>query len=251
MKMTVIASGSSGNCYVLEGTRSALILECGVTPERLMAGTTLDMTKVAGCLVSHEHGDHAAFMQRYGELGLPIICSPGTLAALNPTPERTHVKLLSDFQTYKLDEWTIASFEVKHDAAQPFGFLISHPEMGLLLFITDTGPIPWNFRANKPDHIMVEANYDDEIMDSNVREGRLPDALAGRTRRSHLSLRHAIDFVKANETERLKTVTLMHLSQGNSSSYEFQKRMQDAVLFAEVQVARPGLVVDMDRRFKL
>ena len=30
MKLTVIGSGSKGNCYILKGFREALIIECGV-----------------------------------------------------------------------------------------------------------------------------------------------------------------------------------------------------------------------------
>ena len=250
MKMTVIASGSSGNCYVLEGTRSALILECGVAPERMVnVARTLDMTKVAGCLVSHEHGDHAAYVQRYADLGLPILCSAGTRDALGGI--RGRVIALDNLLPFTFGEWTISFFRTAHDAAQPVGALITHPELGVLLFLTDTAPIPWNFRACRPDHIMVEANYADYTLDENVKAGRIAEAQALRTRRSHLSLRQAIDLVKANETAALKTVTLLHLSERNSSYLNFAEEMQDAVLFAEVQVARPGLVVDMDRRFKL
>jgi phosphoribosyl 1,2-cyclic phosphodiesterase len=247
--MTVIASGSSGNCYVLEGTRSALILECGVTPERLMAGTTLDMSKVAGCLVSHEHGDHAAYVQRYADLGLPILCSAGTRDALGGITGK--VTAPGNLLPTYLGEWCISFLPTRHDAAQPVGFIITHPELGVLLFITDTAPIPLNFRNLRLDHIMVEANYDDALLDEAVASGRVAEAGAARTRRSHLSIRGAVELVKANETAALKDVTLLHLSPYNSNAREFKARMQEAVLFADVYVAKPGCRVVMTRNFNL
>ena len=244
MKMTVIASGSAGNCYVLEGRHSALILEAGVPPERMMANTTLKMSEVEGVLISHEHGDHAAYAERFAELGLPICASAGTLAAVGqPSPRR----VLGAMQDHQIGEFHVFPFRVLHDAAEPLGFLLRHPEMGTLLFLTDTRPTPYNFKTVSPEHIMVEANYDDALLDENVAAGQIARAQATRIRSSHLSLREAVEFVQANETANLRSVTLLHLSDRNADLEDFWDRMQESVVFADVRVARPGLVVELKR----
>lgn len=253
MKMTVIASGSAGNCYVLEGRHSALILEAGVPPERMMANTTLKMSKVEGVLISHEHGDHAAYASRYMELGLPIFTSAGTLKQIGKQLKLTKPtvikgKTLTPMIYTPVGEFLVAPFRVKHDAAEPFGFLILHPEMGKLLFLTDSAPISYNFSIEQVDHIMVEANYDDHVLNERVtRYHEVSEAQADRLRRSHLSIREACEFVRANETAKLKTVTLLHLSDRNADLEDFWDRMQETVLFADVRVARPGLVVELKR----
>ena len=247
MKMTVIASGSSGNCYVLEGRHSALILEAGVPPEKVMAGTTLEMSKVAGVLITHEHGDHAKYAARYAELGLPIYCSAGTWACLSlPAGSRCHLLHHMEGAT-PVGEFAVFPFRTRHDAAEPFGYLVNHFEMGYLLFITDTRPIPFSFRSIGVDHIMVEANWDDGILDQNVTSGEIAQAQATRLRSSHLSIREAVELVQANETAKLKTVTLLHISDRNADRADFRKRMQDAVLFADVKDARPGLVLNLSK----
>ena len=248
MKMTVIGSGSSGNCYILEGRRSALILECGVPPVMVMQRTTLDFTKVAGCLVTHEHADHAGSARKFADLGLTIYASTGTLDAIgHPSPSRA----LPAMSYTGVGEFQVLPFHTRHDAVEPVGYVIRHPELGRLLFVTDTAPIPYSFKDLQLDHIMVEANYDDAILDGNVDEGRIPAVLAGRTRRAHLSIRAAVELVRANETGRLKTVTLMHLSERNSSGHDFERQMREAVVFADVYVARPGLTVKMSNRYEL
>lgn len=251
MKLTVIATGSTGNCYVLEGRRSALILEAGVPPEKMMAGTTLDMTKVAGVLLTHEHRDHAAFAARYAQLGLPLYCSTGTWACLS-LPAGARCELLHNLE-WRTDiaDFEVLPFRTQHDAAEPFGYVIKHRELGTLVFLTDSRPIPYSFKAMKPDHIMVEANFDDGLLDDNVVAGEIDQAQATRVRSSHLSIREAMELVRANETASLKTVTLIHLSSRNADRPGFQKRMQDAVLFADVKAPRPGDIIYMNGRTEL
>lgn len=244
MKLTVIASGSSGNCYVLEGRDSALIIECGVPPEEMMRRTpTLRMSKVAGCLVSHEHGDHARYAQRYADLGIPFYCSPGTWGCIAPKGTACHLR--HDFMLFPVGGFQVVLFQVYHDADQPTGFLIQHPECGRILFITDTAPIPYCFKDYGIDHIMVEANYDDGLLDGNVATGKVNAVQALRTRQTHLSIRQAIELVRANETGHLKTVTLLHLSNRNADAEAFRKKMQESVVFADVYVASPGLEIPL------
>lgn len=238
MKMTVIATGSSGNCYVLEGREAALIIECGVPPEKVMAKTTLQMSKVVGVLISHEHGDHAGFADRFAGLGLPLFASRGTGLAI-----RQPVRPIRANHWWNLGGgFEVMPFAVRHDAAEPLGFVVKHEELGSLLFVTDSGEVPYNFKSWKVDHIMIEANYDDALIDERVIGGEIARPQAMRVKGTHLSIREAIEFVRANETEALKTVTLLHLSAQSADRVAFQRKMQDAVLFADVVVARPGVV---------
>lgn len=248
MKLTVLASGSSGNGYVLEGRSSALIIECGVSPERMMRATDFPMSKIAGCLVSHEHGDHAAYMGRYQDLGMYVYASEGTFTAMRERcgfPARGGM-FLSPMNVRRIGEWIVKPFDVVHDASEPLGFIIEHPEMGKLLFATDTQYIRYNFIRERLDHILIEANYSDGILDSNVMHGIIDGKRASRVRDTHLSLRAACEMVKANETPQLKTVMLIHLSDQNSVAESFGKRMSETVRLADVYVAKPGLTIEVN-----
>lgn len=245
MKMTVIASGSAGNCYVLEGRNSALILECGVPPERMMRLTTLRMSNVAGCLVTHEHGDHAAFVGRFLDLGLPVYASRGTCKALR---DGRRMNRIANMAVFRVGDFAVYPFRVQHDAAEPLGFVIGHPELGRLLFVTDTMAIPLTFTDVGLEHIMIEANYSDRILDEAVTDGTLTIDRAQRVRNTHLSLDAACRYVTFHESAKLRTVTLIHLSSQNANPTAFRDTMQSKVMFASVWTARPGLSIEMQGR---
>ena len=249
MRLTVLATGSAGNGYVLEGRDTALIIECGVSPERMIRATDFPISKVAGALVSHEHGDHAAYVRRYAEMSIPVYMSEGTAKALREKDGRIPpwgCLPIAPMSVRRVGDWVVKAFDVRHDAAEPLGFIIEHPELGKLLFVTDTKYVPYNFRKERLDHIMVEANYSDEVLDRNTLEGIIDGKRAARVRDTHLSLRAACELVKANETPALKTVTLVHLSSQNSEAENFARIVRRTVVLADVYVARAGLTVEMN-----
>ncbi|MFL6565738.1 MAG: MBL fold metallo-hydrolase, partial [Burkholderiales bacterium] len=66
MRFASLASGSRGNCLVVEaGERASLtrvLLDCGLNltdSERRLARLGLAPRDIDGMLVTHEHGDHA------------------------------------------------------------------------------------------------------------------------------------------------------------------------------------------------
>lgn len=245
--MTVVSSCSAGNCYVLQGRYSALIIECGVAPERVMKAVPgLRWSTVAGCLVSHEHGDHAGYMERYMKLGLDVYSSRGTFEVKGLNAQR-RAKKLEAMKPRVIGEFYVWPFAVIHDAKEPYGFMIQHKECGKILFVTDTRFVSYSFRGHKVDHIMVEANYDDGILDGRVTDGDVLMSQAQRIKGSHMSLRSTCEFLRANETGNLKTVTLLHLSHDNSDEQKFKTMAEDSLIFARVAVAVPGLVVEMNK----
>lgn len=249
MDLTVIATGSTGNCYLLEGRSSALIIECGATPERVMHATACPMSRIAGCIISHEHGDHAAYAGRYANLGLDVYASRGTLKAMGAEGGRYHA--LQPMVSSWLGDFLVRPFPVHHDAAEPMGFLIEHSEMGRLLFVTDTRQVDYTFRTYNVSHIMVEANWSDEAMEESILSGRMDGGRARRVQDTHLSLRAACELVKANETAALQTVTMIHLSSGNSDADKFERTMRGSVRLADVYVASAGLRIPLNKDFEL
>lgn len=247
MKLTVLASGSSGNGYLLEARHSALLIECGVKPERLMRMTAVPISWISGALVTHEHQDHAGFVDRYAALGVRIFASEGTLKAVQgPVPSHL-ARVLRSMEVRHIGDWKVMPFDVRHDAAEPLGFVVEHPEAGRILFVTDTAYCPYDFRFLGLDHILVEANYDDAILDGNVANGTVEEARAARTRRNHMSLRAACELVKADQTAELKNVVLIHLSRQNADAAQFARRAEETALFAKISVAKAGLAVELNK----
>lgn len=56
MLLRVISSSSSGNGYILENDKEALIIECGCRFKDIKIALGFNIRKIVGCIVSHEHG---------------------------------------------------------------------------------------------------------------------------------------------------------------------------------------------------
>jgi phosphoribosyl 1,2-cyclic phosphodiesterase len=56
MLLSVINSGSSGNGYVLHDEDEALVIECGCRFIDCKKVLNWNVRKIAGCIISHEHG---------------------------------------------------------------------------------------------------------------------------------------------------------------------------------------------------
>lgn len=247
MKLTVLQSGSAGNGYLLQGRNTSLLIECGVRPEELFRQTDVLVSRIAGALVTHEHGDHAKYVRRYAALGIPIYASRGTLSGCGPLHGAARVHPITAMQTVHVGAFTVRPFDVVHDAAEPLGFIISHRECGRILFLTDTAYCKYDFHDFNLDHIIVEANYDDGLLDGNEVNGLVDPARAERTRRTHMSIRQSCELIRSFQTADLKTVVLIHLSKDNGSAALFAKKAEETALFARVFVATGSLSIDMNK----
>jgi len=207
-----ISTGSSGNCYILEINDTYLLLDCGVPYMEIAKTIDFKVYKIIGCLLTHEHGDHAKCANELIRRGIKIYTSKGTASKVN-----IGCKIIDNLKEFKLGEFTIMPFDVPHDAEQPFGYLINHPSIGLLAFITDAMYCKYRFPGLK--HVLVEANYSDESMQND------PEFLKKRIRHSHMSIDTCCEFILSNSKD-LQTITLLHLSDRNSDQEEFEKRVR-------------------------
>ena len=232
MKLKVLGSSSSGNCYLLENEEECLILEAGINPDKV----SFEVGKVVGGLVTHEHKDHSKYAETLSKMAIDIYASKGTIEATGLKGHR--IKAVQGLNRYQIGKFTVLPFHVKHDAKEPLGFLIKHPDMGTLLFATDTYYLENRFAGL--NHIMIECNYDIEILDENVSSGKVPKVVRDRILESHMRLETCIDCLKSNDLSRAYNVILIHLSSQNSNKTMFQKTVSEAIQ-KEVHIAKPKM----------
>lgn len=240
MTLKVIATGSKGNCYLLENEHEALMIECGIKLEEIKRSLNFNFKKLVGCLVTHEHMDHAKGIDGLLSLGINVYATAGTLKGRNSN----RAKIMEKEVTYHIGGYRVIAFKVEHDAADPVGFLLHHSECGKVLFLTDTVFCPFTFK--NLNNIIVEANYSKEIIDRKMNEGVSPQFLRNRILQSHMSLETCIDVVlKPNDLSRVNNIVLIHLSDSNSDEALFQKRVQEAT-GKTVTVAENGLEIEFN-----
>lgn len=242
MKLTVLGSSSAGNCYLFKGKSQVLILEAGLPIKLVKEALNFDISNVSGCIVSHEHGDHASRVKEFIKSGIKVFSSNGTIEAIK---DRYGIDYgMNDMQAnrrYSIGEFGILPFKVKHDAAEPLGFMIHHPEMGLCLFVTDTHYIPNTFKGL--NQILIEANYEAKILEENVWNGKIDNMRYQRVLRSHMSLETCCEALNKNDLTGVHNIVLIHLSPQNSDAELFRNRVIEAT-GKPTHIARKGLEID-------
>lgn len=243
MKLVVFSSSSSGNAYFLDNGREALLLECGLPMKKITSYLGFAIARCVGCLVSHEHIDHARSAQELSTKRLlPMYLSQGTGQALWGEKKPMRATYLEAMKEVRIGKFLVTPIPVQHDAAEPFGYLIKHEEIGSLLFATDTSYLKYKFAGL--NHLMIECNYDADILEENVLSGLIHHNLKERTIRNHMSLTTCREVVQANDSAKLRNVILLHLSRNNADEQKMRLNI-DILTRAAVHVAKPGLVIDL------
>lgn len=251
MELTVIASSSEGNAYVIQNEGEALLIEAGANFSKTLEALGHNVAKVNGCLITHEHGDHAGHVNEVLSYGLPVYASQGTCRGIESrirSAYKPHViEAISDgsYFTLQLGRFEIYPFAAKHDAAEPLAFYIWHPETGGILFATDTYYIRPTFADLRT--VIIECNYADDILAANVEKnaGGMTWQRAQRVRASHLSLDTCLAALKANDLSHVNNVVLIHLSADNGNPRRFKKEVEQAT-GKPTHIAHPGLKVNLD-----
>lgn len=217
MKLLCLGSGSSGNCYILDGGDEALIIEAGLPFMAVKKALDFNIRKIVGVVISHEHKDHSGHAGEYEKAGIPV---------WRPYETGDQRRMCGRFLVYQ--------FELVHDVPC-CGFYIAHPEMGSLVYASDTEYIKHRFFH--PTHILVEANYSAELVDPDA--ANREHVLTG-----HMELQTTLGFLRANNSLELMLVTLCHLSERNADPDQFREAAKK-IVSCPVWVAQPGLVVEL------
>jgi phosphoribosyl 1,2-cyclic phosphodiesterase len=243
MKLKVISTGSIGNAYILENENEALLIECGVNIMDIKKALNFDFSKVVGCLVSHEHQDHAKSFDEVMGLGITTYTGAKTTQFLNPDNFHRSLTIASK-EIIKIGSFKVMAFDVKHDAVEPLGFLIEHPECGKVLFLTDTNYCEYTFKGL--NNIIIEANFSKEIIDRKFGSDSGKEFLRNRILKSHFSLENCKDMLAANDLSKVNNIVLIHLSDSNSNAKQFQQEVSN-LTGKNVTVAVKGLEIKFNK----
>jgi len=249
MELKIIGSSSAGNCYVFDNGKEALVVECGISFTKVKEMVNFDISRIVGCLVSHEHGDHAKYINDIVRARIMCYMSAGTKEAiLNKTRIESYslpmLTSINVFEPFNIGSFKIKPFDVQHDAAEPFGFLIYHPEMGTVLFATDTYYVKYKFSGL--NNILIECNYCEKILLENVKQGVVNGLLLKRTLQSHMSYDTCLETLLANDLSEVNNIVLIHLSDGNSNALDFKQGIQRAT-GKTVHIANKNMTLEFNK----
>ena len=217
MRLYVLGSGSRGNCFAVEAEGAGLLLDAGFSGreiERRAEAVGLELARVAGIALTHEHGDHACGAARLARrLGVPVVTAPGTWKRLAPTMGPASYRAIGLQTPLELGPFRIASCPTSHDAADPLALSVRTVDGTGLGVAYDLGRPTAAVRYLLRDltALVLEANYDEVALRTSGYPPVVQRRIAGSG--GHLSNRAAASLLAELHHPGLSVVVLAHLSQ--------------------------------------
>lgn len=233
MELKVLGSSSAGNGYILTNGKESLVIECGIKLMEVKKALSFDISTIKGCLVSHRHGDHAKYVKEYWQAGIPVLTSQD-VANASGLP----LNVMVPPKGYKVGGFSVVPFPLAHDV-DCLGFLISHIETGNILFVTDSFMCEYTFP--NLSHIIIEANYADDILQKAIDHGGTLPIMRQRLMTSHMEFETTKGILAANDLEGVINIVLCHLSNGHSDEQRFVKEVKELTGKSNVYAAKKGL----------
>jgi phosphoribosyl 1,2-cyclic phosphodiesterase len=219
MRVWSLASGSSGNCFLVESEGTRIMVECGRPMRdirRYLDHCGVSPWDLDGLLITHAHGDHVKSAREMSDaFQLPVYASEGTLgcSSLRDAPLGHAIKADEPFS---IGEIEVRPFAVPHDCREPLAFRLES-QSAKAAIITDLGWTPDSVKANLGDLdlLVMEANYDPYLLHA----GRYPAFLKARVSgyRGHLANEDMADAVAECGDHAPSDLWLAHISENNNT----------------------------------
>lgn len=236
VRLTVLGSGSSGNCAIVSTPRTTLLVDAGLSAKQIclrLEAAGFSLGQIDGILLTHEHQDHTGGLEVLsGKRDLCLYATALTQEALLGSLSfrgRPGWKVMTTGSAFDIQDLRVECFPVPHDAVDPVGFVIADEESRLGL-LSDVGYVTnlIKDRLKASDSLFIEANYDSQLLDADTKR---PWATKQRisSRHGHLSNDQAAELLEAVAHPDLHHVVLGHLSDDCNDPDRVVKRMQESL----------------------
>jgi phosphoribosyl 1,2-cyclic phosphodiesterase len=242
VSVTVLASGSRGNCSLVSTSTTRILVDAGLSCRetfkrlRCLADRTDGpsdgrVEEISAILITHEHSDHVAGLLRLArKLNVPVFMTAPTHHAwkravcdnelrnsdgAGMTPDLPKPEHFSSGRGFCVGDIEVMPFTIPHDAVDPVGFTF-RAEGVKIGFATDLGYMPASVRNHLRgcSILVMESNHDVEML----RSGPYPWSVKQRvmSRVGHLSNDALAEFFCNDYDGGAEYVILAHLSEQNN-----------------------------------
>ncbi len=227
-RVSILASGSSGNATLLETEHTCLLVDAGLGRreiQRRLAALGGQLSHLDGVVVSHEHTDHTSGLSQIcRHWRAPVYLTEATdqaIRALLPDEAREkvdRVEYIRAGQAFAVGDIEVSPFTVPHDAADPVAFTFRSNGTQIAL-VTDLGYLPAlvKHRLREADCLILESNHDLDMLKVGPYPWYLKQRVMSRT--GHLSNLCVSEFLADEEgfDARARYLVLAHLSGNNNT----------------------------------
>ena len=216
VNLTILGSGSNGNCAYLETSETRILIDAGFSLRQLRQRLALigrAPEGLTGVIITHEHSDHINGLATLcKKLHVPVYCNRLTREAAEfQLQHRFECRVFETRQNFEVGDVVVETFDIPHDAADPVGFLL-RTSAGNVGFLTDLGHATKSVleRVRAANVLVLETNHDLKMLQESSRPWSLKQRIAGR--HGHLSNSDAADAAQAIMSADLRHLYLGHLS---------------------------------------
>ena len=219
-----LGSGSAGNAFAISTGTEALLIDAGFSAREITRRATaagLDLARLVGIVLTHEHGDHTAGVARLAQtLGIPVLASVGTWDRLRAKMPRVAFLPLAIMGGMRHGGFHIEACPTSHDAAEPVALSIRTAAGHRIALAYDLGrpTTAVRYLLRESDAIVLEANHDDVLLRTSDYPPVVQERIAGSS--GHLSNRAAAELLGEVCHVGLQVVVLAHLSARCNTSAE-------------------------------
>ena len=227
VSVTVLASGSKGNCTLVSSSGTRLLIDAGLSCRELLRRLLLcghDACGIDAILITHEHTDHVAGLRVLARrLKIPVYITASTYqeyqrGARDAAGHRVNLdrrEVFSAGSGFQVGDITVTPFTIPHDAIDPVGFCFRTHGIKIGI-VTDLGYLPDSikFHLRGTDLLVLESNHDLEMLKVGPYPWSVKQRVMGR--KGHLSNDVVSDFIRIDLDSSISTLVLGHLSEHNN-----------------------------------
>ena len=244
VRLTILGSGSAGNCTLIETSTTRLLIDAGLSGRQIqerLAKVGRHLNEIDGILLTHEHSDHTIGLSRLCQKhDIPLYSNSLTAECLKPKLMQWKTwKFFNTGDRFSIGDWEIQSFPIPHDAYDPVGFIL-HYQKVCVGFLTDLGYATRLVieRIRQCHALLLEANHDVNLLQNDTKR---PWSVKQRilSRHGHLSNEGAAQVIRDTAPQKLKHLFLGHLSSDCNQpelAHQTLRQTLDSVNASDVKV---------------
>ena len=247
LQISVLASGSKGNCVFVKTDSNNILIDLGTTSlyaEKKLKELNIDPENIDSILITHTHVDHVAglkvFLKKYNPT---VYLSKKMYNELQETITMNNYVLIED-ESFYLNDIRVDVIKTSHDASDSNAYLFTRNDKKVC-YITDTGYINRKYfkLLDNCNIYIMESNHDIEIL----MNGKYPYHLKQRilSDKGHLSNTDCAYYLSKFAGENTSCVILTHLSEENNDPELALKTLKDKL--DEKNKKIPNLVISKQK----
>ena len=219
MKVSVLGSGSGGNCTYIATEKTCVLVDLGFgwrSLNRRLEEAGLHNRSIDAVLFTHGHSDHTKGISPFrSRSDATIFVNEGTQEEVPGLGKLDRKENFCSNSPFIIGDLEIEAFPVSHDAAEPVGFRFSAEGIDGAL-ATDLGELSDEVavKLRGCDWLIVESNHDEQML----KIGPYPWEVKQRvlSRLGHLSNQELSSFLAGPFDGQASHILLAHLSRQNN-----------------------------------